>query len=127
MTTSQLYCPHCGSRIHEVSVRTIHHHIRQPWLWQAQASHYFHCGNVQCDLVYWGDDGSELLKTRLREDASSNDLVCYCFGVSGADLRSNPEVRNYLVTQTRERQCACEIRNPAGRCCLTTGAISIKP
>jgi hypothetical protein len=121
------HCPRCGSRGHEVSARTIRHHIRQPWLWQATGGRYFHCGNADCDWVYWGEDGAAIPRSSLREDASRDDLLCYCFGVTRGDLSADPAVREFLVSQTREKQCACEVRNPAGRCCLSLLPASTEP
>lgn len=116
-------CPVSGSECPEVSVRTILHHIKAAWQWTPSAEHYYFCGDADCDVVYFGDDGSLVsrsgLRTRVGQKEQAGDgLLCYCFGVSRADVARQPSIRDFVVEQTRARRCACETRNPAGRCCL---------
>jgi len=87
------------------------------------AARYFFCEDPACDVVYFGDDGSTLSKSRLRtrvgvKEGAGDSLLCYCFGVSYADYRSNPAVKDYVIAQTKAGLCSCDIRNPSGRCCL---------
>lgn len=116
-------CPACGAEGSEVSVRTIAHHLKQTWQWQERGARYYFCAEPSCDTVYFADDGSTLLKSRLRtqvgvKESAGDAPLCYCFGVSRADALNNPAIREYVVTQTRLAQCSCDTRNPSGRCCL---------
>jgi hypothetical protein len=45
-------------------------------------------------------------------------MLCYCFGVTKADARSDPGIKKFVMAQTKLGLCACEMRNPSGRCCL---------
>lgn len=116
-------CPVNGNECSEVSARTIAHHIRESWMWVSKAGRYFYCEDPACDVVYFGDDGVLILKSQLRarvgaKEASDDDLVCYCFGVSKADALRDPAIMSFVVKQTRLGLCSCDTSNPSGRCCL---------
>jgi len=116
-------CPVDGLEYAEVSTRTIAHHIRAPWAWVPSAKHYYFCDDPDCEVAYFGDDHSVILKSQLRtrvgmKERGPDDLLCYCFGVSRADFARDPATKEFVVTQTRIGACACETRNPSGRCCL---------
>lgn len=116
-------CPRDGTECAEVSGRTVAHHIRQPWAWEDRSQRYFFCEDPACEVIYFGEDDSVILKSALRtpvglKETSDDALVCYCFGVSKADALRDSSARDYVVTQTRQGLCSCETRNPSGRCCL---------
>ncbi|MCA1979001.1 MAG: hypothetical protein LDL19_07145 [Thiobacillus sp.] len=116
-------CPVSGRECASVPVRTLLHHLRRPWAWQASASRYYYCDDPACEIAYFGDDGSLIPQTLLRtrigaKDASGDAVLCYCFGVSRADYADDPATRDFVIAQTRAGACACETRNPSGRCCL---------
>lgn len=116
-------CPGNGVEYSAVSVRTILHHIKQAWAWQPTAKRYFFCEDPACDIVYFGDDDTTILKSQLRtrvgvKESTDDGLLCYCFGVSKADYRRDPAVRDFVTAQTKAGLCSCEARNPSGRCCL---------
>lgn len=116
-------CPVSGNECSEVSVRTIAHHIKASWTWMPSAKHYYFCDDPDCDVAYFGDDGSIVptsgLRTRIGIKAQNgDDLLCYCFGVSRADFMRNPTTKNFVIAQTKAGLCSCETSNPSGRCCL---------
>lgn len=116
-------CPVNGRECSEVSVRTIAHHIAEAWNWRPTAKRYFFCDDPVCEIVYFGDDGSTILKSQLRtpigvKEAADTGLLCYCFGVSKRDFLRNPATRDFVVAQTKAGQCSCDTSNPSGRCCL---------
>jgi hypothetical protein len=120
---NKLPCPACSAECLEVSARTIAHHIKDSWAWAATANRYFFCADPACEVVYFGDDGSTILKSQLRtnvgvKEQSAHNPLCYCFGVSKADFQRNPATRDYVVAQTKAGLCSCETSNPSGRCCL---------
>lgn len=116
-------CPSNGMEYSEVSARTIAHHIKESWAWTQTASHYFFCDDPECDVVYFGDDGSTIIKSQLRtlvgvKEKKSDSLLCYCFGVSNTEYLRNPSIKDYVIAQTKAALCSCETSNPSGRCCL---------
>ena len=116
-------CPVNGRGCLEVSERTILHHIKDEWHGRLTSSRYFFCDDPECDVVYFGEDGSTILKSQLRtriglKENSPEALLCYCFGVRKGDLHEYPSLRAFVVAQTKAGLCSCDTSNPSGRCCL---------
>ncbi len=116
-------CPNNGLEGTEVSAKTISHHLKQAWQWKDEGVRYFFCTDPVCDVVYFGDDDSIITKAQLRttvgiKETSDDTLACYCFGVSKADAKNDPGIREYVKNQTKLAQCSCDVSNPSGRCCL---------
>ena len=112
-------CPVSGIECAEVSVRTIAHHIKSAWNSRLNAGHYFFCDDPTCDVAYFGDDGSIVLKSQLRTLIDlKGDTLCYCFGVTKVDALNDSSIRDYVLTQTKLGLCLCETSHPSGRCCL---------
>lgn len=116
-------CPANGRAYVEVPTRTIRHHLRDAWRWDARGRRYFFCDDPACEVVYFSDDGAVILKTALRtavgvKEAAAAALICHCFGVTRAAALNDPEARRFVLAQTRLGQCSCETSNPSGRCCL---------
>lgn len=116
-------CPVNGLEYSEVSARTILHHVKEPWAWAPSAGRYYFCDDPACDVAYFGDDGSVVLKSQLRtrigvKERAAHDLLCYCFGVSRAHFDRDPATRDFVLAQTKAGACSCETSNPSGRCCL---------
>lgn len=106
-----------------MSTRAIAHHIKDAWNWHPTSNRYFFCDDPACEVVYFGDDGSTILKSQLRtrigvKEQSDDDLLCYCFGVTKADFLGNPTIKDFVIAQTKGGLCSCETSNPSGRCCL---------
>jgi hypothetical protein len=117
-------CPINGVECMEVTPKTISHQLKEAWKWkEAKDVRYFFCDDSACEVVYFGDDDSVILKGQLNtpvgvKESSNDTLACYCFGVTKADALKDPGIREYVMYQTKHAQCACDIRNPSGRCCL---------
>lgn len=116
-------CPINGLSYSEVSVRTITHHIKASWAWEPSAEHYYFCDDPNCDVAYFGNDNSVVLKSQLRtrigvKERAEHDLLCYCFGVTRADFERDPATREFVMGKTKIGECSCETSNPSGRCCL---------
>ena len=116
-------CPVNGREYLEVSTRTIAHHIVDAWKWLPTSNRYFFCDDPECDVVYFGEDGSTVLKSQLRtrvgvKDDSGDSPLCYCFGVRKMDFQRNPATKDFVMAQTKAGLCSCDTSNPSGRCCL---------
>lgn len=107
----------------EVSARTIAHHIRNAQEWVPASGRYFFCDDPECDVVYFNEDGSTILKSQLHtrigvKEDSSNSPLCYCFSFSKGDFQKHPAIKQFVVAQTKAGMCSCDTSNPSGRCCL---------
>ena len=120
-------CPENKNEYIEIPIRTVLQQINSPWesSWQSRLTNqtYYFCDDPECGVVYFGLDGSVINKSELRskvgvKEKSDDAQICYCFGVTKAEALQNPEIKRFVTQRTKEKQCACEIRNPSGRCCL---------
>lgn len=121
---SQRYrCPRNGREYRAVPTTTVLHHLKQPWRREIDDHQYYFCTDPACPVIYFTDDDAifeqDALRTPVGLKAPSPDaLICYCFGVTRAEA-GDPATRAFVTQQTRTGNCACEIRNPSGRCCLS--------
>lgn len=116
-------CPANGKEYRRVSARTILHHVKEPWIRNYKTQGYYFCDDPDCEVVYFGEDNLMILSSEIRtaighKETGSDALVCYCFGVTRREATGQPDIRNYVIQQTKEGMCSCEIRNPSGCCCL---------
>jgi len=123
-------CPACGAAGAAVEVRTLLHQLRPDRAERLGHSEYRFCEAPGCDTVYFSTDGEVAFGTAdLRQTVgikANGDFaapVCYCFGFTVGDLEADV-VAGAAATLWRIRElvkaraCACEVRNPSGRCCL---------
>lgn len=100
---------------------------------------YFFCKDADCPIVYFSEDGKQSFTTeQLREPVyqkeAENDEVflCYCFRHTVGSIRvetlSGRENRliDSINAAIQVGQCACDIRNPQGSCCLGNVQVFIK-
>lgn len=117
-------CPVNGKTYQSVSRRTMLHHVRKPWNSPLPQQDYFFCTDPDCNVVYFGEDNSQILRKELRESVGQKSrhpqrTICYCFDIKLADIQHNPQqLKQYVIEQTKHSQCDCQIRNPSGKCCL---------
>lgn len=91
---------------------------------------YWLCEDSDCDVVYFGEDGMLLGTSDLRVlpgfkgSPSQNDLVCYCFLYRRQDIEDelraagDTTIFERITAEVKAGNCACEVRNPSGDCCL---------
>lgn len=124
-------CPINGQEYKPVSLRTILHHISSPWVWVEKQQGYYFCDDPNCDVVYFGEDGSVITKAEIRttvgiKEGKPDALTCYCFGVSNLEAQQHPDIRDFIVSKTHAGICSCDTRNPSGRCCLKDFPVKAK-
>ena len=122
---SKATCLVCAKTSISVHKATLLQGIVFPLNMDVEDQQYFYCGDVDCDIGYFTEAGTTVNKKDLRAyDQIEAGWLCYCFGISrsaykaelmagGAEL-----IKSFVIEQTRQGACACEIRNPSGRCCL---------
>lgn len=92
---------------------------------------YLFCRTAECPVVYFSADGSQsFTKEQIRvpvyqkEPNDESVLVCYCFYHSPATIRAEflrigaSRAKEEIDQGIKAGQCACELRNPQGSCCL---------
>lgn len=116
-------CPINGNLYSSVPATTIMHHINTPWAWHNKNQGYYFCDDPECEVIYFGQDNSIIQKSQLRttigvKENSNDSLVCYCYGITVKQAANHSTARDFVIKQTRQHACACEARNPSGKCCL---------
>lgn len=122
-------CIECGTEGRPVERQTILHHVKHDHLDRVNGEAYRFCSNRDCEVVYYSDGGTRFTVDDLRELVTAKTggdkrPICYCFGFTEADVRREIEltgrssIPTTIGTLIKEGMCACEVRNPAGVCCL---------
>jgi hypothetical protein len=123
-------CPVNGARSKQVDMLTVKSLVRQLPLGMPNTQYYF-CEALGCDAVYFPLDTQAPLFHRedlvVRVGAKEIEdplLVCYCFGFTRQDIwdeiRSTGKstVATRITAEVEAGRCACEVKNPSGKCCL---------
>jgi len=92
---------------------------------------YYFCDASDCEVVYFALDPKaprfrrEDLVARVGAKETADPIpVCYCFGVTRQDIwdeiRSTGKstVAERITAEVEADRCACEVKNPSGKCCL---------
>ncbi len=123
-------CPVNGARSKQVDMLTVKSLVRQLPLRMPNTQYYF-CDSSECEVVYFPLDtqaplfrrGDLMVRVGAKETADPIP-VCYCFGFTRQDiwdeLRGTGEstVAERIKTEVEAGRCACEVKNPSGKCCL---------
>lgn len=123
-------CPSCGEPGKAVEFLTVKSMLAAP-LTGLRATKYRFCKTPQCPTVYYGLDadhriGEDLLRERVHQKHPEDEdvFVCYCFRHSPGSIKAElsktgrSTVVAAITAGIRAGQCACEVRNPQGSCCL---------
>lgn len=118
--TSVDRCPSCGSPGRGIETLTVKSSLHARALERIERGRYRFCMRPGCDIVYF-KDGLAFTRGDLRvpvfvKEPAGRRLVCYCFEIDESAIDGESE--GWIRAQVALGRCACEIRNPEGRCCL---------
>ncbi|MDI1231870.1 MAG: hypothetical protein PSU93_12040 [Methylobacter sp.] len=123
-STSQ-NCSQCGQFCKRVEMRTIYHQVRFPDNQAIAPGIYYFCAAKECTTGYFSITGSIIPKQNLTVHKDiMDDRLCYCFDIDAAQYRSAlidntaDGIKSFIIQKTKSGDCACDIRNPCGQCCL---------
>lgn len=125
-----MVCPLNGARSKQVDTLTVKSLVRQLPLGMPKTQYYF-CESPACDGVYFPIDtqapvfrrGDLLVRVGAKETEGPIP-VCYCFGFTRKDIESDvvrtgiSTIAEHIKTEVQAGNCACEVKNPSGKCCL---------
>ncbi|MBE2248621.1 MAG: copper chaperone Copz family protein [Myxococcus sp.] len=122
-------CPRCGDTGRPVGERTLRAILKPEAAAALRPDDWRFCRTPTCDVLYFAPGGAVFEKreavTRIGIKETEDPIpLCYCFGFSRADVRS--EVANAgdstvparIAAEVKAHRCACPIKNPSGACCL---------
>ena len=122
-------CPECGKAGKPIQTQTVKA-LLSVSLRQVQDVKYLFCRTQTCPVVYFSADGEwtftvgQVRERVYQKEPDTQDVfICYCFRHTAGELRAaSPEDRIAMVdninTGINAEQCACDLRNPQGSCCL---------
>lgn len=123
-------CPANGAPSKQVDSLTVKSLVRKLPLGMPCTQYYF-CEAPDCDVVYFALDRKvprftrEDLRVRVGAKETREPIpICYCFDFSRQDIlheilsTGNSTVGKRIAEQIRAGNCACEVKNPSGKCCL---------
>ena len=131
-------CPANGARSKQVHMLTVKSLVRQLPLGMPDTQYYF-CEASDCEVVYFAVDAQaprfrrEDLMVRVGAKETADPIpICYCFGFTRQDIcdeiRSTGQstVAERITAEVEAGHCACEVKNPSGKCCLGALARVVK-
>ena len=122
-------CPECGKVGKPIQGQTIKA-LLSVSLRQLQVEKYFFCRTQTCPVVYFSADGEqtfsvEEVRERVyqKEPEAEDVFICYCFRHTVGKLRAALSKDRIAIVDDINKginagQCACDLRNPQGSCCL---------
>ncbi len=125
-----MVCPVNGALSKQVDMLTVKSLVRKLPLGMPNTQYYF-CGASDCDVVYFALEVDapkfrrEDLVVRVGAKETTEPIpVCYCFGFTRRDIENEiaetgrSTVADRIKTEVDAGNCACEVKNPSGKCCL---------
>jgi hypothetical protein len=123
-------CPVSGAGSKQVDMLTVSSLVRQLPLGMPNTEYYF-CEAADCDVVYFPFNSqaplfrrADLLVRVGSKETEDPIPVCYCFGFTREDIQKeitetgNSTVASRISAEVKAGNCACEVKNPSGKCCL---------
>lgn len=131
-------CKVCGKQAKFVRKVTLYHMLKRPFLNEIQDTPYFHCETLECGVVYFSNQtGQYFAQDQIRVPVGSKQKgpekqLCYCFDYTVKEIDEEIETIGKssavddITAKVQAELCACEVKNPAGRCCLGQVRAAIK-
>ncbi len=126
----KIVCITCGAQAQKVNYKTVLMMLKFEQVKTAEESDYFLCTNLGCDTVYFSNKLNLIynkndirIKIGFKEKAEPK-LVCYCFDITEKQITDEVKQKGqsliveFITEKTRNKLCACSIKNPTGKCCL---------
>jgi len=123
-------CPICETTKQIVNAITLKHWLEASLVPFIGEGPFYFCDSNDCAVVFFsGDHSTQYTKDQLRSRVASKETsgpstVCYCFGVS-KEMISEEILKtgkstflSWIAKEVKQGNCACEVRNPAGVCCM---------
>jgi hypothetical protein len=122
-------CPECGKIGKPVEGQTVKS-LLSVSLREVKQVQYLFCRTEGCPVVYFSSDSEKVftvgeIRERVyqKEPEAEEVFVCYCFRHTVGELHTAPHEGRIAIVENINAgigagQCACDLRNPQGSCCL---------
>lgn len=130
-------CPRCDQPGQAVALQTLKHQVKPEYLETVEVGAFNFCRTATCEVVYFHDSDIILTKVDVRQriglkEAEDPVPICYCFGFTEAmateEIQATGKctIPQRITAEVKKGNCACEIRNPQGSCCLGNVTAAVK-
>ncbi len=126
----KIVCNTCGAQAQKVNYKTVLMMLKFEQIKVAKEANYFLCANPDCNTVYFSNKLNVVynkndvrIKIGFKEKAEPK-LVCYCFDITEKQVtddikeKGDSSIVEFITEKTKNKLCACSIKNPTGKCCL---------
>ncbi len=122
-------CPVCGEKGKAVQLVTVKAMLAVS-LRAIKGEEYRFCRTRSCPVIYFSPDGTKAFRTTdvrervyQKEPDAAEVYVCYCFrhavgAMKSAGMAGLVDIVRDIEEGIDSDQCACNLRNPQGSCCL---------
>ena len=124
-------CKECGNKGKSVKEITLRNHVKESKLESIKNFEGFYfCETHTCQVIYFNNEQSfylhkEDVKTRVGLKETYDPIpVCYCFGWTREKIFNQIKQQGFstavqeISAKVKAGECACDIYNPSGKCCL---------
>lgn len=123
-------CRVCGQKARRVKRSTMESLLEEVALARLEDHSYYFCATPACPIVYFSNEAcssfhKDDLKVRVGLKESQDPIpICYCFGFTEKMVldeiraRGNSTIPDRIREEVKAGNCACEVKNPSGNCCL---------
>ena len=123
-------CPASHTPSSRVQLRTVRSLVIGERRWQLESKQYYICVDPKCPVVYFSNEDvpyftTEDLSVKVFAKDSGEDVpVCYCFEWTRSRIKAEIKETGRstaaleIARQVKDGLCACDVKNPKGRCCL---------
>ncbi len=131
-------CGLCGTAGKPVDRKTVEALVHPDLRATVADTQYYYLKTPACDVVYFTQDPPHYfftsdLTVRVGSKVAEDPIpVCYCFEKTEhmviADFLAHGRstIVEEITAHVKANECACEVKNPAGRCCLGNVAKAIQ-
>lgn len=122
-------CPECSKTGKLIQGQTVKALLAVS-LREIQDVQYLFCRTQTCQVVYFSTDSEQIFaveqvreRVYQKEPKLEDTFICYCFRhtvgeLRAASLQARMAIMDGINTGINAGQCACDLRNPQGSCCL---------
>ena len=124
-------CPISGTLSRKVPRRTLEHLLKPARRGNLREAQYYFCTEANCRVVYFSNEAhapsfsvEDILVKVFAKEHSDEVPICYCFDWTRGRIKREIEATGQsrasleIAREIKAGNCACEIKNPKGECCL---------
>jgi hypothetical protein len=123
-------CPISKTSSRKVQRRTLEHLLKSEKVGEIQNVQYYYCTAPDCKVVYFSNENVPYFTVEdvrvkvLTKDNGDDVNVCYCFDWTRGRIQDEINKTGKstapleIAKEVKAGNCACDIKNPKGECCL---------